>query len=123
MKDQFKALPEVQPRNLTGRVVIVTGANTGLGLEAARHFAVMKPEKLILAVRTLDKGEEAKQSILTSAPTADIEVWKLDMASFASVKSFAARAKKDLPRLDLLLLNAGIAPDNWKVSPDGYEST
>ncbi|KAL8280529.1 hypothetical protein RQP46_007177 [Phenoliferia psychrophenolica] len=121
---QFRTLPNPEKTNLAGRVVIVTGSNVGLGLEAARHFAAMGPAKLILAVRTTEKGEAAKKSIVESTKCgADvIEVWELDMSSFASVKAFAKKAE-GLARLDIVNENAGIATDQWSVTKDGYEST
>lgn len=122
IKDQLTALPNVETVDLSNRVVIVVGSNTGLGLEAARHYAHMNPAKLIMAVRTLEKGEKAKQSILEDAPDATIEVWKLDLSVNQSIKDFAARANKELERLDIALLNAGVANDFWSTA-SGYETT
>jgi NAD(P)-dependent dehydrogenase (short-subunit alcohol dehydrogenase family) len=106
---QFFVTPPYPAYDFTGQTVIVTSSNTGLGLEAARHFARLNCAKLILAVRTKSKGEEAKESILASTKrTSDcIEVWDLDLSSTASVKAFAARAQK-LDRLDVLVENAGL---------------
>ena len=89
---QFFVTPPYPAYDFTGQTVIVTGSNTGLGLEAARHFARLNCAKLILAVRTKSKGEEAKESILASTKrTSDcIEVWDLDLSSTASVKAFGA---------------------------------
>ena len=90
------------------------------GLEAARHFAKLGASKLILAVRSTEKGEAAKKSIekSTSCDPHVIEVWPLDLCSYASVKEFAARASRDLARLDVLLENAGVASEKWSVSED-----
>jgi FlaA1/EpsC-like NDP-sugar epimerase len=60
--DQFGAAPPVAKTDLTGKTVVVVGANTGLGFEATKHFAVMGPERLILACRSQEKGEAAIQS-------------------------------------------------------------
>ncbi|KAI5776251.1 short-chain dehydrogenase [Geopyxis carbonaria] len=102
--------------SFAGKTVIVTGSNTGLGLEAARHFARLGAAKLILAVRSLDKGHAAKASIeaSTHCPPGTISVWKLDMASYTSVQSFAARAAAELDRLDVAVLNAGIATATYQ---------
>ena len=59
IKDQCTEAPPVATSDLTGRTVIVTGANSGLGFEAAKHFARMNPGKLILACRSREKGEKA----------------------------------------------------------------
>jgi len=123
ISEQLTSLPDVDSIDLSGRNVIVTGSNIGLGLEAARHFANMKPQLLILAVRSLEKGEAAKKDILSTCPSGvNVQVWQLDLGSFASVKKFAERVKSELQRLDVLLLNAGIANDFWQTTSDGYEA-
>jgi retinol dehydrogenase 12 len=119
------ALP-VTTRDLTGRIVVITGANVGLGFEAAKHFYAMKPARLILAVRNMSKGEEAKKAIITadngSSPT-QVDVWQLDLSSFDSTKAFAAKVNEELDRLDVFLANAAIAGVPWSQTTDGWEST
>lgn len=107
----------------TNQTIIITGSNVGLGLEAARHFVRLFAAKVILAVRTPEKGEAAKESILKSEnATSDvIEVWKLDLSSYQSCKEFAKRAE-GLERVDVLVENAGIVTEEWKVT-EGNEST
>ncbi|KAF2805937.1 short chain dehydrogenase [Mytilinidion resinicola] len=107
-----------------GKTVIVTGSNVGLGKEAARHFAALGASTLVLAVRSLAKGEAAKKDILatTKRPADTIQVWQLDMGSYASVQAFAARAAKELERIDVLLENAGIATNGY-VQAEDNEST
>jgi len=106
--------------SFAGKTVIVTGSNVGLGLEAARHIARLGAAKLILAVRSTEKGEAAKKSIeeTTNCGPDVIEVWPLDLCSYASVKAFAARATRDLARLDVLLENAGVVTTKWNVAED-----
>lgn len=58
VKDQCATLPEVVKTDLSEKTIIVTGANAGLGFEAAKHFATMSPGKLIITCRTREKGEE-----------------------------------------------------------------
>ncbi len=72
------------PGLLTGRVAIVTGSNVGLGFETAVHLAQLEPKVLILAVRSVDKGEKAKQSIVqrTGIDPGQVQVWELDLANF-----------------------------------------
>ncbi|KAK1453766.1 short-chain dehydrogenase [Colletotrichum melonis] len=121
LRSQFKKLPYPSD-DCAGRTIIVTGSNVGLGLEAARHFVRLNAAKVILAVRSTDKGEAAKTDIeLTTGRRGVVEVWPLDQASFESVKEFAARADK-LPRLDFAVLNASIATSK-RVDAEGWEST
>jgi len=105
------------------QTIIVTGSNVGLGKEAARHFARLGASKIILAVRNSQAGEEAKKEIETSTEcgTTVIEVWSLDLSSYESIRLFADRAS-NLPRLDVLLENAGIATGKWTLS-QGHERT
>lgn len=119
---QYFVTPPVPDHDFTGKTVIVTGSNTGLGFEAARHFARLNCKKLILAVRTISKGEKAKESILASTKrTLDcIEVWDLDLSSIASVKAFAKRAQR-LERVDVLIENAGSMLMEFKLTDDGNE--
>lgn len=95
--------------NLTGNTSIVTGSNVGLGLESARQLLDLGC-KVILAVRDEKKGEVARKHLLSSHGygSSSIEVWKLDMASYDSIVQFVGRAKRELDRLDIAILNAGI---------------
>jgi retinol dehydrogenase-12 len=108
IKSQFTRLPyPTQP--FDGQTLIITGANVGLGLEAARHITRLGAARVILACRSFQKGQEAQKSIEQSTGRLGVcEVWPLDMEDFDSVKEFAERAAK-LDRLDVLLANAGIA--------------
>lgn len=117
----FVSLPHPQG-DFSGKTVIVTGSNVGLGLEAARHFTRQKAERVILAVRNLDKGDSARRSIEeTTGRNGVVEVWQLDLSSYESVKQFVRRAE-GLKRLDVVVENAGIATDKYAVAEDN-EST
>lgn len=108
--------------DLTGQTIIVTGANSGLGLEAARHFTRLGAAKVILGVRSLDKGETARQSIEESTQRRGVvEVWQLDLSSYESVKQFAARVDK-LNRLDAIVENAGVSTRTY-IRTEDNEST
>ena len=110
----FTSLP-VPTKSFTGKTVVVTGSNTGLGLEAARHFARLGAATVILAVRSIAKGEAAKQAIESSTGLENVvQVWQLDMSSYQSVLDFAARVE-GLERLDAAVLNAGINAGKWEV--------
>ncbi len=105
-------------KDFTGQTVIVTGSNTGLGLEAARHFSRLNAERIILAVRNVEKGEVAKKSIEASTNRRGVvEVWQLDLTSYDSVKQFARRAE-GLNRLDVLLENAGLLTKNFTMAEE-----
>ena len=123
LHSQLFVTPVYPSASCAGQTIIVTGSNVGLGKEAARHFARLGASKVILAVRNSNAGEEAKKDIETSTKcgTAVIEVWPLDLSSYESVKSFADRASK-LPRLDVLLENAGVAGSKWSLA-EGHERT
>ena len=109
-------------RKYTGLTVVVTGSNVGLGLEAARWFVKLDAKKVILAVRSLDKGEAAKKDIEASCNrTGVVEVMHFDAASYASVKENAAKLSQ-LERIDVLVENAGIVTYKFKLFEDN-EST
>ena len=107
-----------------GKTIIVTGSNVGLGKEAARHYARLGASRLILAVRSLDKGNAAKHDIeaTTRCASLAISVWPLDMASYASVQKFAARVDSELDRVDIFIANAGVARFEHSMAEDN-EST
>ncbi|KAI1618568.1 short-chain dehydrogenase/reductase [Exophiala viscosa] len=120
---QLFVKPAYPTSMFSGKTVVVTGSNTGLGKEAARHFARLGASKLILAVRNTKAGEAAKKDIeaTTKCPSSVIEVWSLDLSSYDSVKAFASRAS-ELPRIDVLLENAGIAASKFQFA-EGHERT
>lgn len=105
--------------DFSGQTVIITGSNTGLGLEAARHIVRLGAAKVILAVRTVAKGEAAAKDIIqsTNAKKNTIEVWELNLSDYKSVKAFNARVQA-LERLDALIQNAGILTSNFSLVED-----
>ncbi|KAF2003380.1 NAD(P)-binding protein [Amniculicola lignicola CBS 123094] len=107
---QWCFTPPEPTASWANRTVIVTGANVGLGREAARYFAGLGAAKVILTARNMEAGEKAKASIeqTTKCGTGVVECWNLDLCDYDSVKFFAARCEQ-LPRLDCLLLNAGVS--------------
>jgi NAD(P)-dependent dehydrogenase (short-subunit alcohol dehydrogenase family) len=119
---QLFVTPSVPNKSLKGETVIVTGSNVGLGKESARQIAKMGADKLILAVRNVEAGNAAKADIEKSTGSSTVvEVWPLDLSSYESVQAFAKRASQ-LPRLDALLENAGIATGNVSMA-EGHERT
>lgn len=120
---QLFVTPTLPTTSFTNQTIIVTGANIGLGLEAARHFVRLDAAKVILAVRSIERGNAAKEDIESTTQRKNVvEVWPLDLASYASVQAFAKRAASDLPRLDAAVLNAGIAVSKFTMAEDN-EST
>ncbi|KIW93121.1 uncharacterized protein Z519_05726 [Cladophialophora bantiana CBS 173.52] len=124
---QFLDTPPYPTKSFSDQVIIVTGSNVGLGFEAARHFYRLNCAKLILAVRTISKGETAKEDIVRSVRHRSdgaeaIDVWPLDLSSTESTLAFADRVKKELPRVDAVVENAGINNQSWVVS-EGFEHT
>lgn len=122
LSNLFVRLPSPEG-DLRQQTMIVTGSNTGLGLEACRHLVRLGIDKLIMGVRNLEKGKNAKSEILASTKRAEscIEVWPLDMDNYDSVKKFAARVAT-LPRLDAVLANAGICTYVFSVAEDNEKT-
>lgn len=110
--------------SFAGKTIIITGSNTGLGKEAARHYARLVASRLILAVRSIDKGNAAKVDIesSTSCRKNIIQVWELDMGSYANVKDFAAKVNSELERVDIFHANAGLARKHYHTAEDNEET-
>jgi NAD(P)-dependent dehydrogenase (short-subunit alcohol dehydrogenase family) len=106
--------------NQSGRVAVVTGSNTGLGLETALALAGSGAE-VVIAVRNLDKGEAAKSTIVEAYPDATVQVQSLDLASLDSVRKAAADILERHDHLDLLINNAGVMYTEWQTTSDGFE--
>jgi NAD(P)-dependent dehydrogenase (short-subunit alcohol dehydrogenase family) len=104
----------------TGRTAVVTGANTGLGYETALVLA-RGGARVVLAVRDVEKGEAAAARIALAAPGAEVAVQRLDLTSLASVREAAAELHESLPRLDLLINNAGVMYTPRSTTADGFE--
>ncbi|KAK8035445.1 Short-chain dehydrogenase [Apiospora rasikravindrae] len=115
IKEQWKTLPlPVSPDLCAGKTYIVTGSNIGLGLETAKHLVRAQASRVVLAVRSADAGERARQEIETATGREGVaEVWSLDLASYDSVQAFAKRAADELDRLDALVANAAVYLDQW----------
>lgn len=106
--------------DLTDRIALVTGSNTGLGFETARVLAG-KGARVILAVRDTGKGEAASISIKRENPQANLEVRELDLASLTSVNAFSKAMYKDFQGLDMLINNAGVMMPPLGRTKDGFE--
>lgn len=113
--------------SFSGKTVLVTGSNTGLGYAAALKFAALGASKLILGVRSIAKGEDAKARIIaaTKREASSIVVIQLDMGSFESVRAFVKMLEKEVgnDNLDVAVLNAGIAAPKYEINEStGWET-
>ncbi len=116
--------PAKTTSTFNGKTIVVTGSNTGLGLEAARSFLELSASHVILAVRNTAKGDIARDQIETqTGRIGDVSVFELDMNRFASVKSFAERVSQQFKKIDLVILNAGLHNREYITSPEGWEET
>jgi NAD(P)-dependent dehydrogenase (short-subunit alcohol dehydrogenase family) len=103
----------------SGRLAVVTGANSGLGLVTARELA-RAGARVIIAVRDTEKGDSAAAAIRRAAPEAEVEVRSLDLADLSTVRAFADGLGSD--PLDLLINNAGVMAPPRRPTVDGFES-
>lgn len=106
--------------DLSGRVALVTGGASGLGLETVRVLA-MRGAHVIIAARDMDKGAAAVDAIQADLPTADLEVMQLDLADLDSVRAFTTLFLREHPRLDLLVNNAGVMATPPGKTADGFD--
>jgi retinol dehydrogenase 12 len=140
LRNQLATVPSVEYEDLSGKTVVVIGANIGLGFEAAKHFAKMNPDRIILGCRSKERGEAAATSEINplllyyfvshftykelkeETGYESAELWVIDLARISSVVDFAERFEKEGGRLDILLLNAATAPfAGQQLTADGYE--
>jgi NAD(P)-dependent dehydrogenase (short-subunit alcohol dehydrogenase family) len=103
-----------------GRVVVVTGANTGIGYETAAALA-FSGAHVVLAVRNLAKGNAALARIVAAKPEVDVTLQELDLSSLHSVRAAAAALRAAYPRIDLLINNAGVMWTPKQVTKDNFE--
>jgi NAD(P)-dependent dehydrogenase (short-subunit alcohol dehydrogenase family) len=105
---------------LSGKTVLITGANSGLGLESARALA-KRGATVLLACRTLDKADATARELRASTPDARVEPWALDLADLSSVQACAEQVVQRHQRLDVLLNNAGVMATPYMRTVDGFE--
>ena len=117
MSTRTPKIPEV---SLSGQTVLITGGSSGIGFETAKIF-VKLGAKVILAVRSVPKGDLKKDQLLTWNKDAVIEVREVDLSSFQSIKDFARDLSREVERLDIAILNAGIYQTEFAKSGHGYE--
>ena len=102
--------------SFASKTVIITGASSGLGKEAAKHIVRLGAERVILGCRNISKGKRVKLEIETALKcnSGIIEVWEVDIESPPSIKAFVDRANT-LPRVDVFISNAGVQTIKYSV--------
>ncbi|KAI0002530.1 hypothetical protein BJV74DRAFT_973541 [Russula compacta] len=120
VQDQYWKVDPVERVDLTGKTIVVVGANVGLGFEASKHFASMNPKRLILGCRSQEKGQAAVQAI-QAAGFKNAELALVDLARFASVSAFADNFIRDGSQIDILVYNAAVAMQQYTATADGWE--
>ena len=126
IKNQFLTRTKPLPKSLdlAGKVAIVTGSNCGLGLESAAQLLQHGLSMLIMAVRSIPKGDIAADGLRRNYPAASINVWQLDMSLYNSIQAFVTRVNGELDRVDIAILNAGLGFGNFTILPTtGHEET
>jgi NAD(P)-dependent dehydrogenase (short-subunit alcohol dehydrogenase family) len=122
MRRPFFTPGDPEPGSLQGRVVVVTGANSGIGLAVAAGCTRLGG-RVVLAVRSMERGRTAAASIRRAFPEADLDVLACDVADLDSVRRFATDLSDRVDRLDVVVHNAGILPSSRMLSPQGHELT
>jgi len=115
-----KAWNEDQIPNLTGKIVFVTGGNSGLGFESCRVFA-KHGAKVLLGARSITRGEQAIHKIRSEFRDADVSLIEIDLSSKQSIKAAAQTIKQFYSHIDILMNNAGVMVTPYKKTEDGIE--
>ena len=124
---QPRISPTPDGTNLNGQTIIITGGNSGLGLEAARQFLTLGVFRLILACRSRARGDEAvatlraDPNVKKANSKAVIEVFELDLSDYQSGLRFTEKVKKEVTELDVLLNNGGQVGPTFEKASSGHE--
>ncbi|KAL1310500.1 hypothetical protein AAFC00_000786 [Neodothiora populina] len=113
--------PDRDIPDLSGKVILVTGGNSGLGAESCLRFAEHNPAEIYLGARSKAKAEQAIASIKETSPNAKITFLEMDLTNLASVKAAAESFMASSKRLDVLMNNAGIMACPADLTADGFE--
>ncbi len=115
-------MPEPIQADLAGRICVVTGASAGIGQATALELARLGA-RVVMAVRDPDRGEAARRRILGATGRSAVELALVDLSSQRSIRAFARDLSQRLPRIDVLVNNAGIWTNRRALGPDGIELT
>jgi NAD(P)-dependent dehydrogenase (short-subunit alcohol dehydrogenase family) len=107
---------------MTGKTVVITGGNTGIGKEAAVGLAELG-SRIVITSRNAERGRAAREEIIERSGSGDVEVMPLDLASFRSIRSFASDLLDRCDRIDVLVNNAGLILLRRTQTDDGFEAT
>ena len=108
--------------DLSGKIIVITGANTGLGYESVKYMSRLGPQKIILACRNETRGTDAVEKIKKENKVDNLEYMQLDLNDLESVKTFVQNFNQKYDKLDILLNNAGImALPERKTTAQGFE--
>ncbi|KAN0091303.1 hypothetical protein V8E55_004869 [Tylopilus felleus] len=102
--------------------MVITGANVGLGFEAAIHLAKLKPKRLLLTARDEAKCKQANLDVEQQSMTKDVEAWPLELSSFNSVRKFADSVESEGFPIDALIANAAVGAPSYAKTEDGWET-
>jgi len=124
MQFRTPAQPPSPSLSFASKTVVITGGYIGIGLACAREMLAHHLSHLIIAVRSVDKGEKAGAVLRQAHPKAKVEVWQLDMLDYDSIQGFARRCSA-LPHLEIAVLSAGVSgTPTFSVNPStGHEET
>lgn len=128
IKNQFRTTIPLPTKgkypNVKGQCAIITGSNTGLGYEASSQLLSLGLSHLVMGVRSLSRGNAAASKLRAVNPSAKVDVWELDMESYDSIQTFVRKCNDDLPRIDMVILNAGMGAMKFNLVPaTGHEKT
>mgnify|MGYP003298554360 FL=1 len=110
----------LQGKDLTGRTIVITGSNCGIGFETAQALAGAGA-KIIFACRNVEKGEDALRRCQALHPNSELAFFPLDLASADSIKRFSTEVKDET--IDTLICNAGLVPTSYQETKEGLEMT
>lgn len=110
----------MEERSLTGKIVIITGANSGIGYEAAKALAGQGAQ-VIMAVRNCEKGNQAIVDLKADNPDTSVQMMPLDLADLKSIRDFAEIYSAQFDSLDILINNAGVMAPPHSKTKDGFE--
>lgn len=124
-KPHFMPIPP--GTSLAGKTVLITGGNSGLGLEFARQSLTLKASRVIITVRSQAKGDaalatlRADPEVRATNPDARLEYFHLDLDDYESGLDFVGKVYTEVPELDILLCNGGTNIFNYETSKSGHE--